>query len=207
MLNQLTRLECLGKVSSDIHLGKGRRRHQRKKHFDCKFFSTANVFHFLLFFGVEAVKSFQLQMPQSRVGDKGARTWYNLVGGSFKWSTSVTNLKAASTTTTTTTSTWFLCLSQMRESPKEKPELDGVHEKQKNLKRRRFASLSGLAAKKWTKAEGTCSGSTKRDQRERARQMPRQRETETEREVGRKICQAYFGDLEKPLTFRAVRCN
>lgn len=83
-------------------------------------------------------KSFQLQPKR---GLKEQRTWYNLVGGSFKWSTSVTNLKAAA-------STWFLCLSQMRESPKEKPELVGVHEKQKNLKRRRFASLSGLAAKK-----------------------------------------------------------
>lgn len=162
MPNQLTRLECLGKVfclrSSDIHLGKGRRRHQREKHFDCKFF-----FHFLLFFAVEAAEKFS---AAAESGPKEQRTWYNLVGGSFKWSTSVTNLKAAA-------STWFLCLSQMRESPKEKPELVGVHEKQKNLKRRRFASLSGLAAKKWTKAEGTCSGSTKRE-----RQLHRGRERE-----------------------------
>lgn len=120
--------------SSDIHLGKGRRRHhEREKHFDCKFF-----FHFLLFFAVEAAEKFS---TAAESGPKEQRTWYNLVGGSFKWSTSVTNLKAAA-------STWFLCLSQMRESPKEKPELAGVHEKRKNLKRRRFASLSGLAAKK-----------------------------------------------------------
>lgn len=171
--------------SSDIHLGKGRRRHQREKHFDCKFF-----FHFLLFFAVEAAEKFS---AAAESGLKEQRTWYNLVGGSFKWSTSVTNLKAAA-------STWFLCLSQMRESPKEKPELAGVHEKQKNLKRRRFASLSGLAAKKWTKAEGTCSGSTKRE-----RQL--QIEREGARGSWKNMPGRTFGDLEKPLTFRAVRCN
>lgn len=157
-----------------------------------------SLFHFLLFFAVEAAEKFS---AAAKSGPKEQRTWYNLVGGSFKWSTSVTNLKAAA-------STWFLCLSQMRESPKEKPELVGVHEKQKNLKRRRFASLSGLAAKKVNQS------------RRHLLRFHQERETAVERERGERGRQ-----LEKyarpnvwrlgeavdiscgPLQLKAVKCS